>query len=285
MGTWRRLVAVLTLSFLASGGRSARRGCTLLAVTDPSSPSSAAAGDSESRDLAGHEAALAARGIADRAAARSDQADRAAWGSRPSRKTDPAAAETEPDRDYRYLAVIAGACDRLVVGDREVPICADKLVNVDFGNGRVAFMFTGRVGDTTVITTFSGGASEQPGARTYHLAIDRMSTTTVGADTAPATVVVATEGDCTMAGDPTREETRFECHARSDGKETLRALSDDRQAGGLRGDPPQRRSGRGSERRFGTSARLALLVEIVPLAIPALAGLPRRAPVGATDAR
>jgi hypothetical protein len=137
-------------------------------------------------------------------------------------KADPASAEVAPDGDFSYLAVIHGACDQLIVSDREVPACADKLVNVDFGNGRVAFMFTGRENDTTVITTFSGGASRQPDARAYRLVIDRMSTTRVDAASgAPATVVVAAEGACTMSGDPTREETSFECRVSEAGKETL----------------------------------------------------------------
>ncbi len=131
---------------------------------------------------------------------------------------DPIAAED----DYSYLAVISGACEQLVVDDRSVTTCADKLVNVDFGNGRVAFMFSGRDGGTTVVTTFSGGASEQPGARDYHLTVDRMSTTTVAPGSAsPATVVVAAAGTCTMRGDPTHEQARFECRVKSAGKETV----------------------------------------------------------------
>ena len=257
MGTGRRLVAVLTFSLLASGvGVHAED--TLLAVADPTSPSAPPLAIPSPAISPGMKPLLPPEGLP--TAPPPDQIKPIEPRGKPADpKTDPAAAETEPDRDYRYLAVIAGACDRLVVGDREVPSCADKLVNVDFGNGRVAFMFTGRVGDTAVITTFSGGASEQPGARTYHLAIDRMSTTTVGADTAPATVVVATTGDCTMAGDPTKEETRFECRARSDGKETLarfRTTGKPAVYAGTRrnGDPVGDRSA-----DLETSARLALL--------------------------
>lgn len=137
-------------------------------------------------------------------------------------KADPAAAEAavDPDLDFRYLAVINGACDRLVVNDREVPDCAAKLVNVDFGNGRVAFMFSGREDDATVVTTFSGGASRQPDARAYHLTIDRMSMTRAANGGPAATVVVETEGTCTMTGDPTHEETRFECSVTNGGAET-----------------------------------------------------------------
>src|SRR5436190_4124488 len=90
--------------------------------------------------------------------------------------------------EYRYLAVMSGSCDRFVVADREMPVCADKLVNVDFGNGRVAFMFTATEDGRTVITTFSGGESQQPDVRAYRLVVDRVSTTTVGADRMPATV-------------------------------------------------------------------------------------------------
>lgn len=121
---------------------------------------------------------------------------------------------------YRYLAVMTGACDRLVVADREVPICADKLVNVDFGNGRVAFMFTATENGRTMITTFSGGQSEQPDARAYRLAIDRVSTTTVGDGSGAATVVAAADGACTMRGDPTHEPARFDCRVSNDGKDT-----------------------------------------------------------------
>lgn len=121
---------------------------------------------------------------------------------------------------YRYLAVMSGACDRLVVADHEVPICADKLVNVDFGNGRVAFMFTATENGRTVITTFSGGESDQPDARAYRLAVDRVSTTTVGAGNTAATVIAEADGVCTMRGDPTHEPARFECRVSSDGKDT-----------------------------------------------------------------
>ncbi len=135
-------------------------------------------------------------------------------------KPDPAAADAAPGIDFRYLAVMKGACDGMVVSDRRVPTCTGKLVNVDFGNGRVAFLFTGETTEGTVITAFSGGFSKQHDRRAYHLNVDRMSTTTVGADQLAATVVVQTEGTCTMEGDPTREETRFDCHVDNGGQET-----------------------------------------------------------------
>lgn len=141
-------------------------------------------------------------------------------GKQTAPKADPAAANAAPGLDFRYLAVISGACDRLVVSDRAVPTCSGKLVNVDFGNGRVAFVFTGETDDGTVITTFSGGASAQPDRRAYRLTVDRMSTTTVGADRLAATVVVETAGTCMMEGDPTHEETRFACRVSNGGKET-----------------------------------------------------------------
>jgi hypothetical protein len=122
--------------------------------------------------------------------------------------------------DYRYLAVMSGDCERFVVADRAVPVCADKLVNVDFGNGRVAFMFTATENGRTVITTFSGGQSEQPDVRVYRLAVDRVSTTTVGDDNAAATIVAAVDGACTMRGDPTHEPARFECRANNEGRDT-----------------------------------------------------------------
>jgi hypothetical protein len=122
--------------------------------------------------------------------------------------------------EYRYLAVMSGNCDRFVVADQEVPVCADKLVNVDFGNGRVAFMFTATDQGRTVITTFSGGQSEQPDMRAYRLAVDRVSTTTVGQNQPPATVVAAAAGVCTMRGDPTHEPASFECRVSDDGHDT-----------------------------------------------------------------
>jgi hypothetical protein len=135
-------------------------------------------------------------------------------------KPDPAAANADGDGDFRYLAIISGDCDSLVVADHTMPECTDKLLNVDFGNGRVAFLFSGREGSNHVITTFSGGVSKQPDARAYRLAIDRMSTTTIGAGGLPVTVVAAADGVCTMQGDPTHESTRFECSVHHAGTDT-----------------------------------------------------------------
>ncbi len=135
-------------------------------------------------------------------------------------KADPASADDATDGRFRYLAVISGDCDSLVVADHALPECADKLLNVDFGNGRVAFLFSGREGENHVITTFSGGVSQQPDARAYRLTIDRMSTTTVGAGGLPVTVVAAADGTCVMRGDPTHESTRFECRVHHAGTDT-----------------------------------------------------------------
>jgi hypothetical protein len=145
----------------------------------------------------------------------------------PAPKPDPASADEADQGNFRYLAVITGDCDSLVVADHTLPECADKLLNVDFGNGRVAFLFSGREGENHVITTFSGGVSQQPDARAYRLTIDRMSTTTVGAGGLPVTVVAAAEGTCVMRGDPTHESTRFECrvhHAGTDTTATFRTV-------------------------------------------------------------
>ena len=141
-------------------------------------------------------------------------------------KPDPVAAEVAEtatdaaEASFRYLAVLSGACDGLTVADHAVPECASKLVNVDFGNGRVAFLFTGREGDKNVVTTFSGGKSKQTERRGYRLAVDRVSTTTVDANGLPVTVVSSVDGDCTMKGDPTREHTRFTCRVTHAGKDT-----------------------------------------------------------------
>ncbi len=136
-------------------------------------------------------------------------------------KPDPVADDGVPgEPGFRYLAVISGACDALVVDDHTVPECADKLLNVDFGNGRVAFLFSGREGATNVVTTFSGGVSSQPDERAYRLTIDRVSTTRLADDGRPVTVIANAEGLCTMQGDPTHESTRFECRVQHAGKDT-----------------------------------------------------------------
>jgi hypothetical protein len=118
-----------------------------------------------------------------------------------------------------YVATISGTCEELVIGSRVVPTCGDELLNVDFANGRVAFVFAGRVDDRIVVTILSGGSSRQPNGRTYELAIDRMTTAILGA--AEGAVVAPAEGACTMRGDPTEEPTRFECRVRSAGRETI----------------------------------------------------------------
>jgi hypothetical protein len=125
------------------------------------------------------------------------------------------------DLDAGYLATIAGTCEEFVVGSRAVPRCGDTLMNVDFGNGRVAFVFAGRVDDQAVLTIFSGGSSTQPDARTYELRIDRVTTAMRGRAGGPDPVAVPAEGTCSMRGDPRHEPARFECRVRSAGRETI----------------------------------------------------------------
>jgi hypothetical protein len=144
-------------------------------------------------------------------------------GTRDARAEGGAGAATDDpnDLDAGYVAAIAGTCEELVVGSRAVPTCGDTLMNVDFGNGRVAFVFAGRVGDQAVLTIFSGGRSTQPDARTYELRIDRMTIATRGRAGGPDPVAVPAEGTCSMRGDPSREPARFECRVRSAGRKTL----------------------------------------------------------------
>jgi hypothetical protein len=137
------------------------------------------------------------------------------------------------DEGYRYVAVLHGACERLVVADRELTAgCARKLVNIDFGDGRVTFIFaTGRDGRRVV--AFSGGRSEQADRRSYRLYVDQVSVTaSTRSGGVGRTVAQAADGVCTMTGDPMREPSIFRCRAesgtaltaavfRSDGRPTL----------------------------------------------------------------
>jgi hypothetical protein len=127
-----------------------------------------------------------------------------------------------------YLATISGTCEELVIGSRVVPICDDTLLNVDFANGRVAFVFAGRVDDASILTVLSGGASKQPDAGNYELVIDRMSMAEAGRAQSPGAVVTAADGKCTMRGDPMREPAWFECRVRSAGRETIARFRSDR---------------------------------------------------------
>ncbi len=125
-------------------------------------------------------------------------------------RLDPTAA---PD-GRRYLAVIPGDCERLVVADRELTTgCTDKLVNIDFGDGRVMFVFTTPTAGGTVMTAFSGHASEQKDLRTYRLQVDEVTTTTADTGGERATVATAASGHCDMQGDPLVERALFRCSA------------------------------------------------------------------------
>lgn len=115
---------------------------------------------------------------------------------------------------YRYVAVIAGDCERLVLsGDDHTSGCSDRLVNVDFGDGRVAFVFTTPSARGAIVTTFLGRTSTQGDLRTYRLDVDEVTTTTTDAAGDPTNVVESAAGHCAMTGDPTHERARFECEA------------------------------------------------------------------------
>ncbi len=130
------------------------------------------------------------------------------------------ASPSEP-APYRYFAVIGGACERLVLAGRDQTAgCRNELVNVDFGDGRVAFAFTSPSDRGSVVTTFLGHASAQPDLRTYRLEVDQISTVTRGKDGEPTNVAEAASGHCAMTGDPTREPARFECTAKRAGGQT-----------------------------------------------------------------
>lgn len=131
-----------------------------------------------------------------------------------------AASPSEP-APYRYFAVIGGACERLVLAGRDQTAgCRHELVNVDFGDGRVAFAFTSPSDRGSVVTTFVGHASAQPDLRTYRLEVDEISTVTRDASGVPITLAEPVSGHCAMNGDPTREPARFECTAKREGGQT-----------------------------------------------------------------
>lgn len=115
---------------------------------------------------------------------------------------------------YRYFAVIGGACERLVLGGRDQSAgCRDELVNIDFGDGRVAFAFTSPSEHGAVVTTFLGRASTQSDLRNYRLEVDSISTLSSKGGGTPTNVAEAASGHCAMTGDPTKEPARFECTA------------------------------------------------------------------------
>ena len=118
------------------------------------------------------------------------------------------------EQPYRYVAVMVGECERLILAGRDQTAgCSDKLVNVDFGDGRVAFVFTSPSESGPVMTTFLGRASVQKDLRSYRLEVDEISTTTIDAAGNPANLVESAAGHCMMIGDPTQERARFECTA------------------------------------------------------------------------
>ncbi len=77
--------------------------------------------------------------------------------------------------NYRYYAVMDGKCEDLVVDENHHErTCVDKLVNVDFGDGRVSFTFGAATGDGLVTTEFKGGESFQSSTRSYVLYVDAL---------------------------------------------------------------------------------------------------------------
>lgn len=138
-----------------------------------------------------------------------------------------ALAATTEAQPYRYLAVLRGDCEQLILAGRDQSArCSDELVNVDFGDGRVAFMFTAPAAHGTVVTTFLGRASRQKDLRDYRLEIDALSTATTDATGRAAIVDEAAVGHCAMTGDPVRGRAQFECTVeRTSGRTTARFLS------------------------------------------------------------
>lgn len=116
------------------------------------------------------------------------------------------------DTSYRYVAIIPGRCERLEVAGRELTDdCSSKLVNIDFGNGRVAFVFLTSGPNGAVTTSFSGQASAQPSLGSYRLELDEIVTMRSAGDGPPAVAAAPTRGTCVMQGDPLREPATFTC--------------------------------------------------------------------------
>lgn len=134
----------------------------------------------------------------------------------PALEMEPTAADALPgleeDASYRYVAIIPGRCERLEVAGRELTDdCRGTLVNIDFGNGRVAFVFVTADPAGTVTTSFSGLASEQPSLGSYRLELDEIVTMRSTRGAAPAVAAVPTQGTCVMRGNPLRESAVFTC--------------------------------------------------------------------------
>jgi hypothetical protein len=113
-----------------------------------------------------------------------------------------------------YYAVLDGRCEQLIADDKDVtPVCGDKLVNVDLGNGRVSFAFTSTTGGGSLVTAFTGGRSYQSSMGSYTLYVDEVATTDAANGRKRQVAHEAVEGMCTMAGDPMNESALFECWA------------------------------------------------------------------------
>jgi hypothetical protein len=136
-------------------------------------------------------------------------------------------AGTPDTQPYRYLAVMHGDCEQLILAGRDQTArCNDELVNVDFGDGRVAFVFTSPSERGTTVTTFLGRSSQQKGLRDYRLEVDALSTATTNGGGEPTIVDEVAVGHCKMTGDPVHERARFECTVeRSAGRTTARFVS------------------------------------------------------------
>jgi len=133
----------------------------------------------------------------------------------------PMAHAAAPDlQPYRYVAIMHGECEQLILGGRDQS-CNDELVNVDFGDGRVAFVFTSPSERGTTVTTFLGRSSEQKDLRDYRLEVDALSTATMNSGGEPSIVDEAAVGHCKMTGDPVREHARFECTVERSGGRTV----------------------------------------------------------------
>lgn len=119
-------------------------------------------------------------------------------------------AQTDLDIDFRYIAIIEGQCLKLTVnGDDFTPSCSNKLLNIDYGNGRVSFMTF--VADEW-LGSFTGTQSEQTSLSSYRLLLDGFNKTFdegEGITTAHEDVV----GTCVMSGNVDREPARFTCLA------------------------------------------------------------------------
>ena len=130
------------------------------------------------------------------------------------------AAASDP-QPYRYFAVMHGECEQLILGGRDQSArCNDELVNVDFGDGRVAFMFTSPSESGTTVTSFLGRSSRQKDLRDYRLEVDAVSTATTTGGGEPSIVDEEAVGHCKMIGDPLQEHASFECTVERAGKRT-----------------------------------------------------------------